>query len=29
MTVWLHQERASLFPYGAPDQKTDGNVHFK
>jgi hypothetical protein len=22
MTVWLHQERSSVFPYGAPDQRT-------
>jgi hypothetical protein len=22
MTVWLHEERASVFPYGAPDQRT-------
>jgi hypothetical protein len=22
MTVWLHEERSSLFPYGAPDQRT-------
>ena len=22
MTVWLHEERASVVPYGAPDQRT-------
>jgi hypothetical protein len=22
MTVWLHEERSSVFPYGAPDQRT-------
>ena len=22
MTAWLHQERSSVFPYGAPDQQT-------
>jgi hypothetical protein len=22
MTVWLHEERASVFPYRAPDQRT-------
>ena len=22
MTVWLHDERSSVFPYGAPDQRT-------
>jgi hypothetical protein len=22
MTVWLHEERASVFPFGAPDQRT-------
>jgi hypothetical protein len=22
MTVWLHEERSSIFPYGAPDQRT-------
>jgi hypothetical protein len=22
MTVWLHQERSSVFPFGAPDQRT-------
>ncbi|KQV70498.1 hypothetical protein ASC90_09610 [Rhizobium sp. Root1220] len=22
MTVWLHQERSSVLPYGAPDQRT-------
>src|SRR5260370_9484888 len=22
MTVWLHEERASVTPYGAPDQRT-------
>lgn len=22
MTVWLHEERASVFPYGAPGQRT-------
>jgi len=22
MTAWLHQERSSVFPYGAPDQRT-------
>lgn len=21
MTVWLHEERSSVFPYGAPDQR--------
>lgn len=23
MTVWLHEERASVMPFGAPDQRTD------
>jgi hypothetical protein len=22
MSVWLHEERSSVFPYGAPDQRT-------
>lgn len=22
MTVWLHEERSSVFPFGAPDQRT-------
>jgi hypothetical protein len=22
MTVWLHEERSSVLPYGAPDQRT-------
>ena len=22
MTAWLHHERSSVFPYGAPDQQT-------
>ncbi len=22
MTVWLHQQRSSVLPYGAPDQRT-------
>jgi hypothetical protein len=22
MTVWLQEERSSVFPYGAPDQRT-------
>jgi hypothetical protein len=22
MTVWLHEERSSVTPYGAPDQRT-------
>jgi hypothetical protein len=22
MTVWLHEERSSVFPYGGPDQRT-------
>jgi hypothetical protein len=22
MTAWLHDERSSVFPYGAPDQRT-------
>jgi hypothetical protein len=22
MTVWLHEERSSAFPFGAPDQRT-------
>jgi hypothetical protein len=22
MTVWLHEERSSVFPYGSPDQRT-------
>src|SRR5258708_20068149 len=22
MTVWLHEERSSVFPYGAPDHRT-------
>jgi hypothetical protein len=22
MTVWLHEERSSIFPFGAPDQRT-------
>jgi hypothetical protein len=22
MTAWLHEERSSVFPYGAPDQRT-------
>ena len=22
MTVWLHEERSSVVPYGAPDQRT-------
>ena len=21
MTVWLHEKRSSVFPYGAPDQR--------
>jgi hypothetical protein len=27
MSVWLHQERSSVFPYGAPDQRTMFTPH--
>jgi hypothetical protein len=27
MTVWLHEERSSVLPYGAPDQRTMFTLH--